>query len=801
MKTVKKILKVLLILIVLISTAAFFYLRSFKPQYSGTINLPALQNEVDVYFDDYGIPHIYAQNKADLYYAFGYIHAQDRLFQMEILRRIASGRLSEIVGTKTLEYDKFFRTLQVNNTSREAVKQYFSDKNNPFVKDVNNYLKGVNEFLNHGKTPIEYQLMCINKEDFTPEDIFNIAGYMAFSFAEGFKSDPMITKIQNTLGNEYLKDLIPSYVPGTERIPLYKDTTIDYSELSAITTSINDLTENLPVPFFHGSNSWVLSGSKTKSGKVIFANDAHISYSQPSVWFEVYLETPEFNLYGNFIGGIPFALIGHNHDAAWGITMFENDDVNYYFEEINPDNQEEYKSDSGWKKFRTVEETIKIKDSTDAKINVKLTDRGPVINAVTKGLKDKNPVSIFWTFTHQPASIIEAFYGLNNMHSVKEAENSVKLISAPGLNIMYGDKKGNIAYWASASILKYNDSVKTDRIEPRQKAPIGYYNFKDNPQTINPPSGMIYTANNQPDSVKGILYPGYYAPEDRAKRILQLLNSDKNWTVEKIKNISTDVKSVKAPQIVSEILNQIDKKVLAKSKNHQKAFDILKGWDGNHQKDASAPVIYYRLLRKVLEFAMQDELGKEDFEYMTHGHTPARSIPLFIKNDSSVWWDNISTTEIKETRKDIFNTAFDSAVVCLENEQGNNFDAFKWKNVHTVEYKHFIGGSSPLLAKIFNIGPFGVWGGRQVLNNINFNLSKDGMYHAKSGPSMRIIIDFSDIENSVSIIPTGQSGVFMSKHYSDQAEMYNNGKFRKQMMNKEEIISTCKDKLILKPKK
>ncbi len=799
MKILKKIFKIVLIFIVLISIFAFFYLRSFKPQYSGLKKLPGLQNTVNVYFDDYGIPHIYAQNKADLYYAFGYIHAQDRLFQMEILRRIASGRLSEIAGTKTLKYDKFFRTLQVDKKSKEAVKHFFSDNNSDFTTDVKNYLKGVNEYLRNGKTPIEYQLMGIKKEDFTPEDIFNIAGYMAFSFAEGFKSDPMITKIRNTLGEDYLKDIVSSYVPGTERIPLSEDTSADYSVLSNITASVSELTESLPVPFFHGSNSWVLSGSRTKSGKVIFANDAHIAYSQPSVWYEAYLETPDFNLYGNFIAGIPFSLIGHNHDVAWGITMFENDDVNYYFEELNPNNSNEYKVADGWKKFKTVTENIKVKDSADVKILIKTTNRGPFINDVIKGLEDKNPISVFWTYTHQPLSIIQAFYGLNNMHSVKEAEKSVKLINAPGLNIMYGDKNGNIAYWASASILKYKDSVKTDRIESWKNAPVAYYDFKDNPQSVNPPSGFLYSANNQPDSVNGILYPGYYAPEDRAKRIISLINSDSDWTVDKIKKISTDVTSVKAPKIAAEILNVMDKNVLSKSKNHKKVFDILKNWDGNHFKESSAPVIYYRLLRKILEFAMVDELGEKDFDYMTHGHTPARSIPVLLSDDSSVWWDNIKTKNIKETRKDIFTAAFDSTVICLEKELGNDVDNYKWKDVHTVEYKHFIGQASPLLAKIFNVGPFGVWGGREVINKIDFNLSKNGKYQAKSGPSMRIIIDFSDIENSVSIIPTGQSGVFMSKHYADQAQMYNNGKFRKQMMNKKEIISVCKDKLVLEP--
>ncbi|NPA67246.1 MAG: penicillin acylase family protein [Chlorobi bacterium] len=800
MKNIKKIIKILFVLLIIASLGIFFYLRSLKPQYSGRKVLHGLSKKVDVYFDDYGIPHIYAQNKADLYYAFGWLHAQDRLFQMEILRRIASGRLSEIAGKKTVKYDKFFRMLQADKASEKAVKMLFDNTEKQYVDDAENYLKGVNDFLHNGTTPLEYTLLGIKKEDFTPKDIFNIAAYMAFSFAEGFKYDPFITEIETKLGEDYLKDIVSSYVPGTARIPVGIDSA-DIKLLSGITANVTDLFDETAIPFFRGSNAWVLSGKKTRSGKVIFANDAHIAYSQPSVWYEAYLETPGFSLYGNFIAGIPFALIAHNRDIAWGITMFENDDVNYYFEEINPKDSSEYKTHTGWKKFKFVNETVKIKDAPDLNLKVKITDRGPVVNSVTEGFENEKPISVFWTFTHHPATVIEAFYDLNNAHSLKDVEKAVKLIAAPGLNIMYGDRFGNIAYWEAASLLKYNDSVKTDRITSWKNAPVSYYDFNFNPKNINPPSGMLYSANNQPDSVNGILYPGYYSPEDRAVRILKLLKDGSNdWTTEKMKKVSTDVTSSKAPEIISEILKNIDKSMLSKSANHKKAFEILKKWNGEHDKNIAAPVIYYRLLRKILELAMQDELGDKDTELMMLGHTPARSLPVLFADNESVWWDNVFTKDKKETRKDIFTAAFDSTVTCLKKELGNDIEDYKWKNVHKVEYRHFIGQASPLLAKIFNVGPFGVWGGREVINNINFALSKNGEYYSYSGPSMRIIIDFADVENSVSIIPTGQSGVFMSKHYSDQALMYNKGIFRKQMMNKNEIMK-LKDKLVLLPEK
>jgi penicillin amidase len=653
----------------------------------------------------------------------------------------------------------------------------------------------------NGKTPVEYQLMGITKEKFSPVDLYNIAGYMAFSFAEAFKADPMFTKIEENLGSEYLNDIIASYVSGTQKIPLFHQDNSENNNLAVLYHVVNQIIEQLPMPFFEGSNSWVLSGSKTESGHVIFANDTHIAYSQPAVWYEAHLECPGFNLYGNFIGGIPFSLLGHNRNLAWGLTMFENDDVDFYSEEINPVDSTKYKSGDNWKPFEVITETIKVKDSADVTITVRKTDRGSVISDINKQLGGKT-ISVFWTFTKMPSRLMQAFFGMNNAENINDFKTAVEKISSPGLNVMYGDKEGNIAYWAAAKITKFSDTiVHSEKIMSYKNEAVGFYDFSKNPMSVNPPSDFVYSANNQPDTVDGVLYPGYYASEDRAVRILNLLKRENKWTVEKLKTVQTDVTSDNMPETVSEILNAIDLSILKKSENHQIVFNILKSWNGDHAVDSKGPVIYNKLIRKIIELTTKDELGDEDFEFLTHGHTGERSLPVLIKNEHSVWWDNM-TTEQKETRKDILTEAYDRMINSLTEELGENTDEWLWGKVHTVEYEHFIGKAVKPLRKIFNVGPFNVWGGKQVINQIGFNINADGQYHSVSGPAMRTLIDFSDIEKkSFSVIPTGQSGIFMSKHYADQVDLYNSGQYRKQMMNKEEIISNSKDVLILKPGK
>jgi len=288
MKKFKKFFLIVFSLILILALSLLAYGFYLKPSYDGELEIKNISKETTVYFDDYGVPHIYAANQKDAMVALGYVHAQDRLWQMELIRRIAPGKLSEIFGTRALKNDKFFIGLGIDENSEKAVSEL--DKNGKPYQMATAYLDGINQYLESGKTPIEFQLLGIEKKKFTLKDIYNTYGFMSFSFAMAQKTDPLLTDIRNQFGDEYLKDLGVDYSLNPTRLKISKEQTQQYVEISK---SITALLENSPVPPFIGSNSWVLSPKKTKTGKVLFCNDPNIEYSQPGTWFEADVSCPE----------------------------------------------------------------------------------------------------------------------------------------------------------------------------------------------------------------------------------------------------------------------------------------------------------------------------------------------------------------------------------------------------------------------------------------------------------------------------------------------------------------------------
>ncbi len=793
MAVLKRILIYFVLVIIGLIVGTIIYMQGQKPDYEGELTIKGLNDKVDVYFDKWAIPHIYALNRHDAYMALGYVHAQERLFQMEMMRRVASGRLAEVLGKDLIETDKFFRSLLLKKTARESIKAYFNE--DPEIKEAATaYIAGINQYIDEGSFPVEFVMIGIPKEHFSVEDMYMIAGYMAYTFQAAFKIDPVMEKIRQKLGEKYLKDFALNYVPETKKIPVY--TNIDST--LAFADKIDKIIAGLPLPLLVGSNGWVLSPEKSKSGKVLFANDTHIAYSQPAVWFEAHIEYPGYSIYGNYLAGVPFALLGHNRNVAWGLTMFENDDLDMFREKLNPDNPNQVWFKDHWEDLQIINEKIKIKGDSAIDFTIKVSRHGPIMNEVLSGYKKSDPIAVWWTFNQTKTQILEAFYKINHAKKIDDVAHAASLIAAPGLNVMCGDKEGNIGWWAAAKLIKRPAHVQPNLILDGASGKdefLGFYDFKDNPKAINPPWGYVYSANNQPDTTAGILYPGYYAPEDRAKRIVSLLNQDKKWDIEDLKAMQTDAVSTLHVREAKLILSTIDKNKL--NKLESKAYDILQKWDGNHQTGDTAPVIFYKLLYKVLENTFEDELGALDFGKIVSTHMMQRTYPALFSNNSSVWWDNVKTETI-EKRSDIFNLAFEQSIEELKKQLGDNIDEWKWGKVHTLEHQHPIGRQGGILAKIFNVGGTGVFGGNQVINNIDFHFNGSGMYKSTYGPSQRTLIDFADLDNALSIIPTGQSGRIMSDHYDDQAPLYNTGKYRKQMMNRNEIIENAEGKLVLK---
>ena len=795
MRILKKILLIIGVLIALILIGGWIYFNSLKPDYSGNITLSNIEKETSVYFDDYGIPHIYAQNQYDASTALGYVHAQDRLWQMELMRRIASGRLSEIFGKDMLKNDRFFVSLGIEEASGKSMEKL--DKNGEVYKLATAYLNGINQFIENGPTPIEFTLIGIEKEPYQLNDIYNILGYMSFSFAMAQKTDPLLSVLKEKLGDEYLKELNIEIYPNTTLIKNSKSTIADFSEMVA---SVNEVMEKSPVPPFIGSNSWVVSPNKSATGKVLFANDPHIGYSQPAVWYEAHIVTPDYEMYGYHLAGVPFPLLGHNRNYAYGLTMFENDDIDFYKEENNPENNAEYKTPTGFETYKTVTKTIKVKDADDVIVNVRSSRHGPIMNDALDAITQSEPVAMSWIYTKFDIKVLDALYTISRANDMKDVKKGASMIHAPGLNIMYGDAKGNVAWWATGKLYKLKPEVNRNFIldgASGEDDPMEYLDFSENPMAENPPWNYVYSANNQPDSIANMLYPGYYLSEDRAKRIVQLLEPKNNWNKESMSAMINDVTSAVAPELIKEFAENMDYKSFSESE--QKAIDALQLWDASNTVDQIAPTIYNKWIYQYLKNTFEDEMGSTLFTQFLATNLSKIMIAAQIKKDSSIWWDDISTSNKTETKKEILSKSLVEAVASLEKQLGSDMNAWNWGKVHTLAHEHPLGKVAALKS-YFNVGPFPMDGAREVINNRIFDYTDSGFYKVTAGPSTRRIIDFSDIENSISILPTGQSGNPFSKHYKDQAEMYNRGEFRKMKLNEEEI-KTVSTKLTISPKK
>lgn len=809
---IKKILLGVLIFLLLTLLGAYIYLLTLKPSYSGELKVKGLQDKVEIYFDNYAIPHIYAKNEKDAFFALGYAHAQERLFQMELLRRVGSGRLSEIFGKDLIKVDKLFRTLGIEKQALQCAQNFEQHKNEKYNETAQAYLNGINYYLDNGKTPIEFTMLGIKKEYFTAIDLYRITGYMSFSFAEALRTDPILSKIQSKYGMNYLKDLAMVYSDSSERIPTKSTPPYSHTPSPADSDSINLLTKELgvilssiPASPLIGSNSWVIAPRKSVSGKVLFANDTHIGFSSPSVWYEAHVEYPGFSLYGNFLAGFPYPLIGHTRYHAWGMTMFENDDMDLYSEKKDV--------------FITGSETdtIKIKNASPELFSIRSTSHGPLVNGIVQALDTTltQPISLSWTYTKFDPLVVEAGYELCHSKNINEFENGVKKIHAPGLNVMYGDSSGNIAWWAVAKIPKYNKGILRKLIlngADTINDILGYYDFAQNPQNKNPECGYLYSANNQPDFDSSEYYQGYYAPGDRAGRILSYFRNDSMlayvsgtryvdsiWSVYVMRNMVTDVFSEVHDTIAHQLVSEIKKEFLKDStSNHFLALKKMERWDGDHDLTDVAPTIYWTWLSYIMHSTMADELGEEDYETLAATHFIKNSIPLILKNDSSLWWDNVLTKNKKETKKEILISSLDSTLITLTGKLGRDIDAWGWGRVHKLEQVHAIGRQKPF-NYLFNVGPYPISGGNETINNQGFHLSRSADFKVYYGPAMRILLDFADIENSISINPTGESGYFMSSHYDDQTKMYLEGEFREQMMNRKEIEEKQIGCLVLMP--
>jgi len=430
---------------------------------------------------------------------------------------------------------------------------------------------------------------------------------------------------------------------------------------------------------------------------------------------------------------------------------------------------------------------------------VKESIHGPIINEVVAQVKTENPVAMYWVYTQRSNKLLEACYRMSRATNIEEFILGPLNIHAPGLNVMYGDAEGNVAWWAAGDLYKRANNAPTkllldgSNIENNQ---LEFTPFSQNPQAINPAWNYVYSCNNQPDSIHSKRYiPGYYITQDRAKRVVGLLESKNDWTLSETMNMITDNSSSVAPRLKNMLVKNIREKEFTTNENN--AINVLINWEGGSSLKSVGTTIFTQFTYEYLKLVFEDELGEEMYKQLAATHLIGRMLEPLLENKYNLWMDIIHTENIEETNSDIQLIAFKKAVRVLQEQLGDDVETWTWDRVHTVEHKHPLGEVSAFRS-YFNVGPFPIDGTNEVLNNQIFSKTSDAKFKVHSGPSTRRIIDFSDIENAKAIVPTGQSGNMLSPHYKDQAQLFVEGKFIPMLLNKQKI-QTSKNKLVLRP--
>ncbi|HEO71153.1 MAG TPA: penicillin acylase family protein [Candidatus Hydrogenedentes bacterium] len=769
----------------------------------------ALKAEVRVARDDWGVPHIEAENETDAYFALGYVMAQDRLFQMEVFRRLACGELAELLGRPAVTIDKLVRTLRLRALAEKAASQEASLT--PEIRAaVDAFVAGVNHRIDREPLPIEFALLGIPAHRFTPEDCLSVAAIMPITFSDGLREDPLVSMLKERHPDMDIDALFPGYrheTPVTIMESLGEAKA--YLEAQASRgarvqtehgTSKTDLAgpqygaaleamvahlEGLSRVFCPtlGSNSWVLGPSRTASGNAILANDPHIGFTNPSVWYEAHLKYGDVENYGYHLAPIPFPLLGHNRNRGWGLTMFANDDVDLYRETFHPDDPMKVMYRGEWVDVRVETETIQVRFGAPEECQVRVTPHGPVVTDIYRlALGYDGPaIAMSWVWQHVPYTDVQGFYRMCHANDCESFGEAVALLTSPGISVSYADCEGNIAWWAGGLIPIRPEHVNhkelldgasgLDEIQ-------GYVPFKHNPHLKNPASGYIITANNQ-STVKSVgpvrSLQGYWQPFDRAARIRELIEARTDWTIEALKAVQTDDVSATAPKVFSAFVEVLEPEAAGFGPLEARAWEALKNWDCGHGVDSVGASIYEVLCHKVLNRGVADEMGATLFAAYTTVGDHWNFFKHFVHEPTSPYWDDV-TTPTTETRDMVMRAAFDDTVATLTQVCGPDVADWTWGSIHTIEFMHPFG-YIPGLGGIFNIGPFPAPGCGNTINNM-LSMSAECPFRVVGGPSTRRLIDFADPAHSLTILPTGNSGHFMSPHYDDQADMFVAGRYR-----------------------
>jgi penicillin G amidase len=750
--------------------------RSTFPRRSGSVRVAGLGGPVRIETDTHGVPTIRAASPADATFGLGYVHARDRLWQMEFQRRIGSGRLSEILGERLVETDRFLRTVGFRRAAADALRVL-----TPAARaQLDAYAAGVNQYLaTSSARPIEFRLLRVSAAPFDAVDCLVWSKMMAWDLASANSSNEIRrARFIAAVGPERASELLPpapaeptilsddewKTIPGSgSRIPhAESDGNPIWKELETRFALLDDLGFGGETV---GSNSWVLAGSRTESGRPILANDPHLGLRTPSVWYVARLEAPGLSAAGATLPGIPTVIIGHNARIAWGLTSLEPDVQDLYLEKTDPADPGRYFHDGAWRRFETRTETVRVRGGRDVVFQVRSSVHGPIVTDVLDGARSLGSpaVALRWTGLDPDDTTSDAFAGINAAANWTEFLAAASRLRAPAQNLIYADVDGHIGYTAAGAI----------PIRPRSDGllPVsgegaddwrGRIPFAELPRVFDPPRGYIVTANNRvvSDRYPYLLTADWPEPY-RARRITDLVLSRQVAGLERAAAIQLDVVSLQAEDLLPLLLD-----TRPAGPRSARALEMLRGWHRAFSPDSVPAAIYAAWYARLSEMP-QDELGP----------TPAGSVrSRFLVNalrNGSPWCDD-ARTPARETCPDFKTATLARAVADLERKLGPDPARWQWKRLHRARFPHGVFDRVPLLSRVFSLET-GAGGDASTVNVGAYR--RDGSFLMTDGPSYRQILDLSDFSRSLYVHTTGQSGNVFDSGYRDLLPLWRDGRY------------------------
>jgi len=797
----RAVLWVVLVLVVAIGAALLWVPRLNRYQTEGTIVLPGLSRPVTVTRDEKGMAYIHAQTLPDAIMAQGFVTAQDRLFQMQVTRLLAEGRISELVGEAGKPLDVRMRTIGIHrNAKRHATM--LDDNSKGFIQK---YLDGVNAFIRTrpNEHHLEFKLAGIKPEPWEISDTLAIVYYMGWTTSANLSTEVMAQLLVDRLGPERARELFPLNInPDDPRDEVAKPVA------STITAEPLNLAADRTLPGYletlgrgFGSNNWAVSPSLSKGGKPIVADDPHLDARiLPGIWYPVGIFTPQLRSVGTIVPGIPGMVIGRTDRFSMGVTNNYGDCQDLYVETVDPNDPSKYKEGSESIPFEVARETLRIKDSSAAgsfredPLEIRFTRRGPVISGALPGLNADKVITLRWAAAESmgPKLGLEELLTARSSQDVRQA---IRLLTPIVLNCVFGDVDGAIGWHVSGKlpIRSQGDSTIPFVVKDRTDNWTGWIPFEQMPSSKNPRRGWLGTCNHKTIDAN---YPGYYssyfAPSYRYRRIKQLLESPGPKSVDEHWQYQRDPMNLMAAKIAPVMVD-----ALASSPDTKEMGEILAKWDYRDDPNQVAPTLFQLIYRNFFRLVFEDELGPDLTEAMLHeGYFWQERLQKMVLDGSSPWFDNVQTKDKTETLQDLFRDAARQADKQLGSLFGQDRKEWTWGNVHQIEFVNPIrreGFGKSLLGGGRN--PMG--GSRETLYCAWFEYDKP--FDVILSASLRMVADLGDQDKVLGVIPGGVCGRTLHPHQKDQVEPYMRGDKVYWWFSDKAIKDHAKTTLELKP--